>query len=136
MIVNFSAYSFIKRENATWISLGCIKDDSVGDAVQYNFGLPVASSEEPSKAEVGAVYHLAETVKMILPVGPDTHVTWKVTSQEVKDLIEADADIILRLADASTTFEVGLMEPEIQEAAFKEINSVSLEEAESWEWNN
>jgi len=121
MTIKFSAYSFIKRRDDNWVALGCIRDDVAGDALQYNFSLPLLATEEPIQAEVGAMYQLASIAKQVLPIGVDSHVIWRVTSPDVEEAIKTNIDVATRLTEASATHEIALMEPEIQEAAMKEI---------------
>ena len=121
MIFNFSAYSFIRRDEKAWISLGCIRDDKKGDALQYDYALPLPSDVDPVKAELGAMYELASTARLVLPIGPECHVVWKVTTEDVLQAVRADANLLIRLAEASDTFDLDIMEENIQTAALKEI---------------
>jgi len=131
MTVQFSAYSFIKREYGSWVALGCIKDDTVGDALQYNYTLPISADELSIKAEVGGIYQLATTARMVLPAGPETHIVWKVTSEDVKSIAVSDEEVLAALIQASTSFAFEIMEDNILEAAMKEINGESISEDSS-----
>ena len=131
MTVQFSAYSFIKREHGSWVALGCLKDDIVGDSLQYNYTLPISVDEASVKAEVGGIYQLATTARMVLPVGPETHIVWKVTSSDVESVAVSDEDVLAALVQASTSFTFEIMEDNILEAAMKEINGEPVSEDSS-----
>lgn len=121
--VKFTVYPFVKRQNGIWITKGIIRDDQAQDWVHYDYDLPLKSTQGRSKAELGAVYELASTAALVLPTGLPVHVTWRFSSQEAIDAVPGDIDLLIKLASASTSYSLELMEPTVKAVADLEASS-------------
>ena len=121
--VRFTAYSFVKRDDGFWISRGIIKDDQAQDWVHYDYTLPLGITRDRYDAEIGGIYELAATAALIMPSGVPTHITWRVSSDQVRDRILLDSNITDRLTAMCTTWSLELMESQVKQAADKEVEA-------------
>jgi len=123
MSFTFSAYSFIKRENGNWVSLGWLKDDQAGDALKYDYSLPNSSGMSVAQGEALAIKMLAQTAYLVLPVKVPLRLNWKVSSMETIDFIGENVDILEAISKVSPDFEICLMENDYLELFEKEVSS-------------
>ena len=102
--------------------MGLIRDEQVGDSMRFDYTLPLSALKPPFVAEVGAIKELATTAALVIPINPNILITWKVSSQEAKDLLLSSPDV-LGYIERVGSYSIELMEEKIKEVALKEINS-------------
>lgn len=119
--VKFSTYCFVKREGEFWVGLALIKDEQAGDAISFDYTLPLEASSSPEEAEMGVIYELAASAPLVMPLVPNIHIMWYVSSPAVKELIEATPAVLFRLEKVGS-YSIELMEESIRIKALQEIN--------------
>ena len=123
-LIPFSCFSFIRKEDNNWVSLGLIRDDKANDFQRYDYSLP-SSDIDSTKAEILAICCLADTARLILPVSARDNlmVNWFVSCQETKDAIEQDKEALTKINAACHNWQIVLMDKE-QKLTFKqELNA-------------